>query len=437
MREHAPARRPQAKGRKRAAPVWECYETEPSFHAPDSAHAKRETAGPAAVLVILLPGKFAGSDQEEPLLSFPEGRGRPAAARPSRSGRQASRGRGRGGPGQPGDPDSQAIMLRRTIAIIGVVVLVVLLVVGINGCLDSRKDTAFKNYASDVRALVTAEQDLSKRLFETLSKPGTGDALDVQTQVNAQRVDAEQLVDRAKGTDHPGELSNAHGWLVTAFEFRADAIGKIANLLPTALGDKGKQAAIDSIAGQMQAFLASDVIYSQRAIPALTSAFNKRNITERFPNVQFLPDLGWLDPDTVRTRLEKLSGGGQAATPGLHGTALQGVTVQPSGTVLTDTGINRVALTDQLSFDVKVQNGGDSEETDVGVSIAISDGKDIKVDQTIPRVAAGQSETVSVPVTDKPDTGAVSTVTVQIAAVPGEKNTDNNKATYKVAFSGG
>ena len=207
-------------------------------------------------------------------------------------------------------------MVRRTIALLGAVVAVVLLVVGINSCLDSRKDTAFRDYAADVRALVNAEQDLSNRLFETLSRPGRGDALDVQTQVNAMRVDAEELVDRAKGTDHPGDLNTAHGWLVTAFEFRADAITKIANLLPTALGERGRQAAIESIAGQMQALLASDVIYSQRAIPALTSAFSERGIEERFPNERFLPDLGWLDPDTVQSRLEQLSGTEQPATPG-------------------------------------------------------------------------------------------------------------------------
>jgi hypothetical protein len=329
-------------------------------------------------------------------------------------------------------------MVRRTIAIFSAVVLVVLLVVGINGCLDSRKDTAFRNYASDVQSLVSGERDLRNRFFGTLSKPSRGDALSIQTQVNAQRVDAEQLVQRAKDASHPGELSTAHGWIVTAFQFRADAIGKIANLLPTALGDKGRQAAIDSIAGQMQALLASDVIYSQRAIPALTSAFSKRGITERFPNEQFLPDLGWLDPATVRTRLEKLSGAsGQAATPGLHGTSLEGVTVQPSGTVLTDTGLNRVPLSNQLAFDVKVRNGGDSEETEVGVTITISGAKKISVNQTIPRIAAGQSATVSIPITQKPDTKAVNTVAVAITAVPGEKNTANNKATYQVAFTGG
>ena len=196
-------------------------------------------------------------------------------------------------------------MVRRSVAIVLAVLAVILLVVLINSCRNSQKDDAFRNYAGDVRSLVSAEQDLSNRLFATLSKPGRGDALNVQTQVNAQRVDAEQLVQRAKDASHPGELDTANGWLVTAFEFRADAIGRIANLIPTALGEKGKQAAIDSIAGQMQAFLASDVIYSQRAIPALTASFSKRNIDEKFPTPQFLPDLGWLDKSTVGTRLAK------------------------------------------------------------------------------------------------------------------------------------
>jgi hypothetical protein len=329
-------------------------------------------------------------------------------------------------------------VLRRTVAIVLAVLAVILLVVLINSCRNSQKDDAFRNYSGDERSLVSAEQDLSNRFFATLSKPGRGDALALQTQINAQRADADQLVQRAKSASHPGELDTANGWLVTAFQLRADAIGKIAGLIPTALGQKGKQAAIDSIAGQMQAFLASDVLYSQRAIPALTAAFSKRNIDERFANPQFLPDLGWLDKNTVDTRLAKLGGGSQPATPGVHGTSLDGVTAQPSGTVLNTTGVNRVSLSNQLSFDVKLTNGGGSEETDVGVSITISTGgKKISVNQTIPRIAAGQSQTVSIPVTQRPTTGSVSTVAVEIAAVPGEKNTTNNKASYQVAFAGG
>ena len=186
----------------------------------------------------------------------------------------------------------------------------------------------------------------------------------------------------------------------------------------------------------MQALLASDVIYLATRDPGADAAYSKRSISERFPNARFLPDLGWLDPGHVGDPAREARGhAGKAATPGLHGTGLEGVTASLPGTVLTDTGVNRVPLGDQLAFDVKVQNQGESEETDVGVTVTISGGKRISVDQTIPRIAAGQSETVSIPITEKPDTSAVSTVTVDVAAVPGERNKENNKATYQVAFT--
>jgi uncharacterized membrane protein len=84
---------------------------------------------------------------------------------------------------------------------------------------------------------------------------------------------------------------------------------------------------------------------------------------------------------------------------------------------------------------VTVQNQGESEETDVAVSIAISNGERINVDQTIPRIAAGQEETVSIPITGTPSTEAVSTVTVAVAPVPGEGTRENNRIQYQVAFT--
>jgi CARDB len=328
-------------------------------------------------------------------------------------------------------------MLRRSIGLGAAVLVVILLVVGINGCLDSRKTRAFEDYAGDVRALVNGSSEISDRLFNLLSRPSRSDALDVQTQVNAERAEAEQLVERARNTDHPDELSDANGWLVEVLRFRADAIERIAAQLPAALGDeRDSQAAIRSISGQMQAFLASDVIYLQRTVPELTSAYDDQGVEERFPTDRFLPDLGWLDPDTVETRLGRVAGGsGQAATPGLHGTGIQTVSLQPAGTELTDSGVNRVPVSDRMTFDVAVQNQGESDETDVAVSISIANGKNIDIEQTISRIAAGQSETVSVPITEQPDTQGVSNVTVEVAPVPGEGTRDNNRARYQVAFT--
>ena len=101
-------------------------------------------------------------------------------------------------------------MVRRSVGLGAAVVVVILLVLGINSCLDSRKDRAFEDYASDVRALVSGSSEISDRLFTLLSRPSRSDALDVQTQVNAERAEAEQLVRaRAQDTDHPDELNDA------------------------------------------------------------------------------------------------------------------------------------------------------------------------------------------------------------------------------------
>jgi hypothetical protein len=333
--------------------------------------------------------------------------------------------------------DRQTILVRRAIAAGGALLILILLVLGVRGCLNARKDRAFRDYAADVRALVEESGSLSEKLFTTLTRPRGADALDVQNQINAQSTDAEQLVERARNTDHPDELNGAQSWLVTALEFRRDALNRIAQRIPAALADKGRRPAIEAIAAQMQAFLASDVIYSQRALPDLQEEFQDRDLDERFRRSEFLPDLGWLDPDTVESRLSKVAAPEEAATPGIHGTGLQGVTTKPSGTVLTEGGVNRIALTDELAFDVEVQNQGESEETDIAVSVSIRNGKAVNIEQTIGRIAAGDAQTVSIPISNRPATGAVSDVTIDVAAVPGERVKDNNKATYQVVFTKG
>jgi hypothetical protein len=348
---------------------------------------------------------------------------RPRPRRPLRSGGTAS-------------AERQSILIRRGVAAGAGLLILVLLILGIDSCLDSRKDRAFRDYAADARSLVQESDGLSKKLFTVLSRPSQADSLDVQNEINAQSTDAEQLVERARDTDHPGELNNGHNWFVEALEFRRDALDRIAQRIPAALADRGRQPAIRSIAGQMQVLIASDVIYLQRALPELQLEFEDRGIDEVLPATRFLPDLGWLNPETVETRLSRIGGVGRPATPGLHGTGLQSVTAKPSGTALTEGTANRIAATDQLTFEVQVQNQGESEETDVGVSVELRNGRARTVDQTISRIAAGATQAVSIPITGV-TTGTVTNVTVKVAPVPGERVRDNNEATYQVVFTGG
>ena len=59
----------------------------------------------------------------------------------------------------------------------------------------------------------------------------------------------------------PGGMSGAQRDLLLAFDLRAEGLAKIASLVRTALGGKAKQAST-LIAGDMEIFLASDVLYS-------------------------------------------------------------------------------------------------------------------------------------------------------------------------------
>ena len=98
-------------------------------------------------------------------------------------------------------------------------------------------------------------------------------------------------------------MTGAQRDLLLALDFRAEGVAKVASLVRTALGGQAKQAST-LIAGDMEIFLASDVIYSQRVAPLIqqTLAANGIQGQSTAPS-RFLPNLGWLEPTTVYARL--------------------------------------------------------------------------------------------------------------------------------------
>jgi hypothetical protein len=324
-------------------------------------------------------------------------------------------------------------------------VLLFLIGLGIHGCLNARKKQAFKDYGRDVGALLQESGQQSKDLFDLLSKPATGTPtpVDVQSAVNGLRVQSEQLVERAKGAGHPGELNGAQGYLVETLSFRRDGLSQIAGLLPTALGDQGRAEAARQIAAQMRNFDASDVIYVRRFVPEFRSRLKKEGLLAEVavPNSAFLPNIDWLDPTTVEDRISRIRGGGSPsspATPGLHGTGLGTVAVKPGGQQLAPGQAVTIPASPNISFDVQVMNQGQNTETNVTVSVRLSGvGTPVEVTEKLPTIAAGETKTVNVPLARTPPTGQQVTITVSISPVPGEQKTDNNKGVFKSIFTSG
>jgi hypothetical protein len=350
---------------------------------------------------------------------------------------------GGGGPRRPGNRD---VVRRRQFVAIGIgVVVVILLFLLIKGCASIRKENAYKDYVREVSADAQQSQQESDAVFGLLKK-GTANgqsAVDLQNNINGFRAEAQKLAERAKSRSVPGELSGANRYLVDTMQLRADGLEAIARLLPTALGDQGAGNAIKQIAAENRLFDASDVLFTQRYLPELYSTIKSQGLSDNItiPDVLraprgFLPAIAWLQPSSVAAQLTGSASTNAAASPGLHGTGLVAVTVQPAGTALSTSGTTAIKAQNGLSFDVQVQNQGQSTEKNVTVQLRISgSGKPISVDQQISTIAQGATETASIPLPSLPPTGRPVTITVNVKAVPGEKNLTNNKQTYQAIFT--
>jgi len=350
----------------------------------------------------------------------------------------------RGAAADGASTDQNTLLVRRAVAIGGLVLLLILLFVAVRSCASSRQENALKDYNREVSSIIReSDTQVGEPFFQLLGQAGSESPQDLQTNISGYRVQAEAQLKQARSLDVPDEMKGAQQSLLIALEFRRDGLGFIAEKIRTALGDEGEAAndAITQIAGQMQAFLSSDVLYQARVAPLIKSALDDAEIGgQRIAASRFLPGIEWLSEETVAAQLEQelTTGGGEDGepAPGLHGTGLESVTV--GETQLQPDAPNRIAANEDTAFVVAFTNQGENDEFDVKVNLSIEGGdKPIKASRTVDTVAKGQTAEASIPLGAAPPTGEAVTVKVTVAKVPGEKKTDNNTQEYDVLFTEG
>jgi hypothetical protein len=335
--------------------------------------------------------------------------------------------------------DRQTLMLRRTIALAGGVIVLILFVLLVRGCLNARKENSIKNYSTDSAELLRESKEDGDQLFNLLEgKGGTNQATAIINQLNGYRTSSSNRVDRADALDVPGDLEGAQDELLEVLELRRDGFADITDALQVALGDQNRRQGSDDVAKQMQVFLASDIVDTQRFRPKLFDVLRSEDLSAPdLPRKGFVPDIQWLQPDFVADQVNALrtgTGGGGQAAPGLHGNGVAGVAL--GGTALAPGGSASVQLTGDLSFQIQVQNQGENTETDVVVRVTVGDGGDADTqEETIPTIAPGELKTVTIPLSKQPSTGQNVPIKVEVKPVPGEQKTDNNTFQSSVIFT--
>src|SRR4051794_7717883 len=226
-------------------------------------------------------------------------------------------------------PERQQILLRRGLALGGGLLLLILIVLGVKGCLDARKNRALSDYSRNVTQIVEETKTTSKSFFAKLEEPGGLSVTEFINQVSADRSAMDNYASRVDGLDAPGDMSHAQNALELTYELRASAMNEIAEKMSTALGDVGAQQATKNIAAQMQKFLGSDVLYAAVVRPEIDGVLAANGIEgDDVPKSVFLADgTKWLDEAEVSAALSTVSGGASTEAEGVHGLGLIGVSV--------------------------------------------------------------------------------------------------------------
>lgn len=318
-------------------------------------------------------------------------------------------------------------MLRRGLALGGGLVLLILIVLGVKGCLDARANRELSDYARNVTQIVEETEQTSKDFFNKLEDPGSLSVTDFVAEVNADRSALDTYASRIDGLSTPGDMKRAQGNLELAYELRANAMDEIADKMPTALGEAGAEKAMAGIAKQMQKLFASDVIYETVVRPEVDGVLADNGISDSdLPKSTFLPDEKWLDESTVSDALGAISGSTGSATPGVHGLGLIGVSV--NGTELVEGVPATIAGEEGVEVEVTVQNQGESTENGISISVTVA-GNTLKGE--IDEIGAGEEATATIPLTPTPS-GEV-TLEVEVEPVAGEQVTENNEAAYSLS----
>lgn len=321
-------------------------------------------------------------------------------------------------------------MLRRGLALGGGLIVLILIVLGVKGCLDARAHRELSDYARNVTQIVDETEQTSKDFFGKLEDPGSLSVTEFTNEVTADSSAMSGYASRIDGLSAPGDMGSAQNSLELVYELRAKAMAKIAGKMSTALGDAGSTKATTVIAKQMQTLLASDVIYEELVRPEIDQVLASNGISgSDVPQSSVLPDdAKWLEESAVADALGTISGSTGGETSGIHGLGIGGVSV--NGVELVEGAPAVVGGEETPEVEVRVENQGESTENGVSVSVSVDGGNTLE--GTIESIAAGETGSAVIPLTPAP-TGSV-TLEIEVETVPGEKVSENNQASYTVTF---
>jgi CARDB len=317
------------------------------------------------------------------------------------------------------------------------VILLILVAIGVHGCEVSEANSALKDYSDNVSELIQSSDQTGSQFFSVMSSgQGSSNATGLRQQIDNSLLAARAQLSRAESLSVPDQMKTAQTYLLLALKQRVDGLADISQQVEAAVQAPTSTAAVEAIAADMARFYSSDVVYKDYTLPEVAAGLHSAGIPVGGANGQplnegqFFPSLQWLTPAYVADALKVTISTPGAKCSGLHGHALNSVSV--AGTQLQTGATNTIPASPPPTFSLNITNGGDFTENNVTLKVTIS-GSTISGQTVIPQTTAGETTTGQVTLKSSPPAGNY-TVTAEVVPVPCETNTANNTLTFPVTF---
>ena len=348
------------------------------------------------------------------------------------------------GPRRPVRPPAGLIPMLRLAGLIAFLILaVVLLVVGVRSCSSNSKHDRYATYITAVRRVAATSTGIGRQLNQVLAAPGTKES-QLEAKLRGLAAQQQQAVAQARSIDPPGPLRVEQDHLIEVMQLRASALSRLADAFRQTATAKNAGSAGGLLAAQARLLVASDVNYDFYVREPTQQELLHQDIRDigGVPDSNVFPNADLASSQAMMNVWQRVHGAatGGNTTGGKHGSALGPVKALPDGMTLTSgasASDNQITASTDLAFQVTVEDSGDFQEFNVGVTLTIQKSpKPIILRKKIPVINAGETKTVTFTNIDINGLfGVPTTIKVDVEPVPGETTTTNNSAEYRVIFS--
>jgi hypothetical protein len=345
----------------------------------------------------------------------------------------------RRGPRPPVRPPAGLTPLLRLIGLISFAILiVVLLVFWVNSCREDQRKDSYRDYMADVGTVAQRSQRLGRDLNTALTARGKQQT-ELSQELEGLAQQQEQLENQADDLDPPGPLRPAHRHVIEAFQLRTSGMRGMAQAFRQTQSSDNATAAGNLLSQQAIRLVASDIVWDDLFQAPAREVLRREDIRGvNVPGSTSFPDPALAASAAMKSIWSRIhgasTGGGGGCSP--RGTAIVSTTALPARQVLQTDELNTVESTNDLAFQVAVENSGCAQEVGIAVTLTIQKSPSPIVKRgRIDLINPGETKTVNFTNIGTPPFGERTNVTVEVAPVQGEARTNNNTSEYPVVFS--